>query len=194
MRKQIEIATFGGGCFWGTEAAFAKVKGVVDTKVGYMGGHTSNPSYEDVVSHSTGHAEVVQVTFDPTVVSYDQLLDLFWFIHDPTQLNRQGNDVGDQYRSVIFTHADEQQQVAKASKARLRDGSTSGVSGSLTPEVTGPAASNSKPIVTIIEPAGEFYTAEEYHQRYLDKNPTGYCHVNLHSVDAWLAEHQLARS
>ncbi len=176
MHQQLELATFGGGCFWGTEAAFRKVKGVIETTVGYMGGHTADPSYWDVVSKKTGHAEIVQISFDPSVVSYEQLLDLFWFVHDPTQLNRQGNDVGDEYRSAIFTHTSEQQRLAEASKSRLDKSGSYGT-----------------PIVTVIEPAGLFYPAEEYHQRFLEKNPWGYCHVNLHSVDRWLTDHQLAR-
>jgi len=170
------MATFGGGCFWGTEAAFKKVKGVTDTKVGYMGGTFDDPSYEDVIRHGTGHAEVVQVAFDPALVTYEQLLDLFWFIHDPTQLNRQGNDVGDQYRSVIFTYSDEQQQAAEASRQSLAD-----------------SGKYDKPIVTQVEPAKRFWTAEEYHQEYLDKNPGGYCHVNLHDVDRYLTERHLMK-
>ncbi|BCW97437.1 MAG: hypothetical protein KatS3mg024_0264 [Armatimonadota bacterium] len=150
--KKLQKATFGAGCFWGVEAAFRKVEGVVDTAVGYSGGHTENPTYEDVCSHTTGHAEVVQVTFDPSKVSYRQLLDVFWNIHDPTQVNRQGPDIGDQYRSVIFYHSEEQRRAAEESKAALE------ASGRL-----------DRPVATKIEPAKTFWRAEEYHQRYYEK-------------------------
>jgi peptide-methionine (S)-S-oxide reductase len=155
-----EVATFGAGCFWGVEAAFRQVPGVVDTRVGFEGGTIPNPTYRQVCTNTTGHAEVVQVTFDPSRVSYDRLLEVFWDIHDPTQLNRQGPDVGTQYRSVIFYHTPEQEKAARASLARL-------------------AASGryKRPIVTAIEPASQFYEAEEYHQRYFEKQgiaPT--CH------------------
>jgi len=160
MERQTELATFGAGCFWGVEAAFRRLPGVVATQVGYCGGHTQNPTYHDVCGHQTGHAEVVQVEFDPTQVSYEQLLDVFWANHNPTQLNRQGPDVGDQYRSAIFTHSDEQRTAAEASKERL-------------------AASGkfSRPIVTTIEPAPEFWRAEEYHQQYLEKRGLSHCHI-----------------
>lgn len=148
----LEKATFGAGCFWGVEAAFRKVDGVVDTAVGYSGGHTPNPTYEDVCSHTTGHAEVVQVTFDPARVSYRDLLEVFWRIHDPTQVNRQGPDIGDQYRSVIFYHSGEQRRIAEESRAALE------ASGRL-----------SRPVATKIEPAQTFWRAEEYHQRYYEK-------------------------
>ncbi len=148
----MEKATFAAGCFWGVEAAFRQVEGVVRTEVGYEGGTLANPTYEDVCSHTTGHAEVVEVTFDPSRVSYDELLDVFWRKHDPTQLNRQGWDVGDQYRSVIFVHDEEQRRAAEASKA-ARD--ASGI--------------HRGPIVTVIEPAQTFYPAEDYHQQYLEK-------------------------
>lgn len=150
--RKVEKATFGAGCFWGVEAAFRKVDGVVDTAVGYSGGHTANPTYEDVCSHTTGYAEVVQVTFDPSKVSYRQLLDVFWNIHDPTQVNRQGPDIGDQYRSVIFYHSEEQRRAAEESKAALE------ASGRL-----------DRPVATKIEPAKTFWRAEEYHQRYYEK-------------------------
>lgn len=150
--RKVEKATFGAGCFWGVEAAFRKVDGVVETAVGYSGGHTANPTYEDVCSHTTGHAEVVQVTFDPSKVSYRQLLDVFWSIHDPTQVNRQGPDIGDQYRSVIFYHSEEQRRAAEESKAVLE------ASGRL-----------DRPVATKIEPAKTFWRAEEYHQRYYEK-------------------------
>src|SRR5205809_5973320 len=147
-----EKATFGAGCCWGVEATFRAVPGVIDAAVGYAGGTTENPTYEDVCSHMTGHAEVVQVEFDPAIVSYDRLLDVFWSNHNPTTLNRQGPDVGDQYRSVIFYHSPEQAAAAKASKEKLER------SGRL-----------NRRIVTQIEPAPKFWRAEEYHQRYLQK-------------------------
>jgi peptide-methionine (S)-S-oxide reductase len=154
-----EIATFGAGCFWGVEAAFRRLPGVVDVAAGYSGGHALNPTYKDVCSHTTGHAEVVQVTFDPQKVSYDQLLDTFWQIHNPTQVNRQGPDVGSQYRSAIFVHSPEQQAIAEKSKAAL-------------------AASGKfqRPIATEITTAGPFYRAEEYHQKYLEKHGAASCH------------------
>lgn len=154
-----EIATFGAGCFWGVEAAFRRLPGVVDVAAGYSGGHTPNPTYKDVCSHTTGHAEVVQVTFDPQKISYGQLLDVFWQIHNPTQVNRQGPDVGTQYRSAIFVHSPEQQAVAEKSKAAL-------------------AASGKfqRPIATEITTAGPFYRAEEYHQKYLEKHGAASCH------------------
>ncbi|MGB6821488.1 MAG: peptide-methionine (S)-S-oxide reductase MsrA [Candidatus Acidiferrales bacterium] len=154
-----EIATFGAGCFWGVEAAFRRLPGVVDVAAGYSGGHTPNPTYKDVCSHTTGHAEVVQVTFDPQKITYDQLLDVFWQIHNPTQVNRQGPDVGTQYRSAIFVHSPEQQAIAEKSKAAL-------------------AASGKfqRPIATEITTAGPFYRAEEYHQKYLEKHGAASCH------------------
>lgn len=173
MQKQ--YATFGGGCFWGTEAAFKKVPGVVGTEVGYMGGSTEAPSYDDVLTNRTGHVEVVQVTFDPERVAYATLLDLFWCVHNPTEGNRQGNDVGTQYRSVIFTYSDEQSRVAEASKRALEE-----------------AGTYADPITTTIEPAQAFWPAEDYHQDYLDKTPGGYCHVNLVDVDVFLKEKGLA--
>ena len=150
--KKMEKATFGGGCFWGVEAAFRKVKGVVSTSVGYMGGHFPNPCYLDVLSRITGHAEVAQVEYDPEKVSYEQLLDLFWSIHDPTTLNRQGPDRGEQYRSVIFFHNQEQEVLARLSKQKLQ------VSGKF-----------DKDIVTEIKPASDYYLADEYHQQYFEK-------------------------
>ena len=154
-----EIATFGAGCFWGVEAAFRRLPGVVDVASGYSGGHMPNPTYKDVCSHTTGHAEVVQVTFDPQKISYDQLLDVFWQIHNPTQVNRQGPDVGSQYRSAIFVHSPEQQAIAEKSKAAL-------------------AASGKfqRPIATEITTAGPFYRAEDYHQKYLEKHGAASCH------------------
>jgi peptide-methionine (S)-S-oxide reductase len=149
----MQTATFAAGCFWGVEAAFRKVDGVVETAVGYTGGTTANPSYEEVCSGRTGHAEAVQLQFDPERISYDQLLDLFWSLHDPTTLNRQGPDVGTQYRSAIFVHDAEQEAAATASKARLQE-----------------AARSRRPIVTEIVPAGPFYRAEDYHQQYFEKS------------------------
>ena len=159
MKDTNRLATFGAGCFWGVEAAFRKVKGVTATAVGYMGGITKNPSYHDVCGGETGHAEVVQVTYDPVKVSYDQLLDVFWSIHDPTQLNRQGPDVGSNYRSVIFYHDAEQGTKARKSKEILE---TSGLRGF-------------SKIMTQIVPAKEFWRAEEYHQQYFEKNGGGHC-------------------
>ena len=156
----MEIATFGAGCFWGVEAAFQKIKGVIKTTVGYMGGTTKNPSYEDVCTDETGHAEVVQIQFDNKIVTYEELLNVFWKIHDPTQLNRQGFDLGTQYRSVIFYHNENQKSRAENSKNKQ--------------EKTGKFK---KPIVTEIIPAKEFYKAEEYHQNYLKKHGRTICLV-----------------
>lgn len=149
-------ATFGAGCFWGIEEAFRQESGVVDVAVGYSGGTAAEPTYEQVCTDRTGHAEVVQVDYDPERVSYEALLDTFWRIHDPTQRNRQGPDVGSQYRSVVFTHDEEQAREARASKEALDR------SGRL-----------ARPIATAIEPAGPFWRAEEYHQRYLEKRGGG---------------------
>jgi peptide-methionine (S)-S-oxide reductase len=148
----MELATFGAGCFWGVEAAFRNVKGVISTSVGYMGGHFPNPSYLDVLSRITGHAEVVQVEYDPSQVAYEQLLDVFWNIHDPTSLNRQGPDRGEQYRSVIFFHNPQQEEAAKRSKETLQ------LSGKF-----------DKDIVTQIKPATEYYLASVEHQQYFEK-------------------------
>ncbi|MBV8080676.1 MAG: peptide-methionine (S)-S-oxide reductase MsrA [Actinobacteria bacterium] len=153
-------ATFGAGCFWGVEAAFRRLDGVLGTEVGYTGGRTDNPTYRDVCSHTTGHAEVVQVTYDPERIPYEQLLAVFWAEHDPTQLNRQGPDVGDQYRSVVFVHDAEQRAAAEASRERVQ-------------------AKISKPVVTQIEDAPAFWPAEDYHQQYLEKRGLASCHVNL---------------
>ncbi len=154
-----ETATFAAGCFWGVEYVFERVPGVVETEVGYAGGHTENPTYQDVCSHGTGHAEVLRVTFDPAAVTYEQLLEVFWAMHDPTQVDRQGPDVGDQYRSAIFTQTPEQQAQAEASRGRAQE-------------------RFDRPIATEIEPAGPFYSAEGYHQQYYDKNGhTPYCHA-----------------
>lgn len=156
----LQKATFGAGCFWGVEVAFRKVMGVRETAVGYAGGKTDNPTYKQVCSDGTGHAEVVQVTFDPAQVSYQTLLEVFWGIHDPTQLNRQGPDWGSQYRSVIFFHSPEQEAAARASKERL--------------EKSGKLA---RPVVTQIVPAQTFWRAEEYHQQYLEKRGVASCHI-----------------
>ena len=145
-----EKATFGAGCFWQVEEAYRKTPGVIETAVGYEGGHTENPTYEQVCAGNTGHAEVTQVTFDPDQVSYEELVEKFWAVHDPTQMNRQGPDVGDQYRTAIFTHSDEQAEIARKSlenaQSKFKD-----------------------PIVTTVEPATGFWKAEEYHQCYLQK-------------------------
>jgi peptide-methionine (S)-S-oxide reductase len=148
----METATFGAGCFWGVEAAFRSCEGVVLTSVGYMGGHFENPSYLDVLSRITGHAEVCQVKYDPSVESYQALLDIFWSIHDPTSLNRQGADRGEQYRSVIFFHTPEQEQIARRSKQNLER-----------------LGKYDKAIVTQIQPASTYWLAEEYHQQYFAK-------------------------
>ena len=155
-------ATFGAGCFWGVEAAFRRLEGVTATAVGYAGGNVDNPTYEQVCSHRTGHAEVVEVTYDPERVPYEQLLAVFWSEHDPTQLNRQGPDVGDQYRSAIFVHDEEQRLAAEASRDRVQ-------------------ARLSRPVVTQIEDAPRFWPAEDYHQRYLEKRGLASCHVSLAS-------------
>lgn len=155
-----EKATFGAGCFWGVESTFRAVAGVKDAAVGYAGGKTESPTYEDVCSHTTGHAEVVQVEFDPAIVSYDHLLDVFWSNHNPTTLNRQGPDVGDQYRSVIFYHSPGQKAAAEASKERLEK-----------------SGRHKQPIVTSIQPAPTFYRAEDYHQRYLEKRGLSHCAI-----------------
>ncbi len=151
---RLQKATFGAGCFWGVEATFRKVDGVVETAVGYTGGETANPSYEEVCTGRTGHAEAVQLQFDPARVSYEKLLDVFWDLHDPTTLNRQGPDVGTQYRSAIYVHDAEQDAAATASKERLQQ-----------------AGRYREPIVTEIVPAGEFHRAEDYHQQYFEKSP-----------------------
>ena len=157
--EKTEKATFAAGCFWGVEAAFAEIDGVVETAVGYSGGHTENPTYEQVCTGRTGHAEAVEVTFDPAQVSYEHVLEAFWEMHDPTTLNRQGPDVGSQYRSAIFFHTPEQEQAAHASKARVQA-----------------SGKYRRPIVTEITPASEFYRAEEYHQKYFQKHGGAACH------------------
>ncbi|MEN9304355.1 MAG: hypothetical protein RL264_2784 [Bacteroidota bacterium] len=152
-------ATFGAGCFWCIEACFMDLKGVTEVYPGYAGGKTINPSYEQVCTGKTGHAEVARVVFDEKVISYDKLLELFWFVHDPTQLNRQGNDIGTQYRSVIFYHNDYQKERALLSRELLKMEKVW-----------------DKPIVTLIEPINNFYKAEEYHHNYFNQNPQNlYC-------------------
>ncbi|MBI2798056.1 peptide-methionine (S)-S-oxide reductase MsrA [Candidatus Saccharibacteria bacterium] len=154
-----ELADFGGGCFWGVEEVFRTVPGVVKTEVGYEGGHVDHPTYEQVCSHTTGHAETLQVTFDPTKASYEKLLDLFFEHHNPTQLNQQGPDVGENYRSVIFYHNDEQKRAAEAKIEQLTA-----------------AKKFKKPIVTQVVPAKTFWRGEEYHQQYLHKRNLGVCY------------------
>ena len=156
----MEKATFGAGCFWGVEEMFRNIPGVKSATSGYAGGETENPTYEDVCRHDTGHAEVVEVEFDPEQVNYEKLLDTFWANHNPTTRNRQGPDVGSQYRSVVFTHSPEQKAAAEKKRAEL-DGS----------------GKFSRPIVTEIEDAPAFYRAEEYHQQYLRKHGRTHCAV-----------------
>ncbi len=153
-------ATFAAGCFWGVEATFRQLPGVISTRVGYSGGKSANPTYEEVCTDRTGHAEAVEVEYDPAKLSYDKLLEVFWENHDPTQLNRQGPDHGTQYRTAIFFHSPEQETEAKASKEKLE------TSGRLR-----------KPIVTQIVPAVTFYEAEDYHQQYLEKRGLAACHI-----------------
>jgi len=156
-------ATFGAGCFWGVEAAFRRLDGVMRTRVGYAGGQVDNPSYEQVCYDQTGHAEVVEVTYDAEKVPYEQLLAIFWAEHDPTQRNRQGPDVGEQYRSVIFTHDSTQRTAAEASRERVQ-------------------SRIAKPVVTQIEDASPFWEAEDYHQRYLEKRGLASCTPRLASL------------
>jgi len=155
-----ETATFAAGCFWGVEQAFRAIEGVIDAEVGYTNGHTQNPTYEAVCRKNTGHAEAVKVTFDPDVVSYEKLLEHFWTIHDPTQVNRQGPDVGEQYRSGVFTHSPSQAAAARASK-----------------EAEEKSGRHARPIATVIEPAGTWWRAEDDHQRYFEKND-GACAID----------------
>jgi peptide-methionine (S)-S-oxide reductase len=160
MEKTTQKATFAAGCFWGVEATFRQVKGVVATAVGYEGGSFSNPSYHDVCTDRTGHAEAVEVDYDPARVSYEDLLTVFWANHDPTTLDRQGPDFGSQYRSVIFYHTPEQQAAALASKEKLQG-----------------SGRYRRPIVTQVVPASTFYRAEEYHQQYLEKRGLAHCRI-----------------
>jgi peptide-methionine (S)-S-oxide reductase len=151
-------ATFGGGCFWGVEVAFRNIDGVKDAIAGYTGGGTERPSYQEVCAGRTGHAEAVEVTYDPSEVSYDELLDAFWELHDPTQLNRQGPDVGTQYRSAVFVHDEEQREAATVARERVQ-------------------AQIGRPVVTEVVDAGPFWRAEDYHQRYLEKRGLATCKV-----------------
>ncbi|MDP6174311.1 MAG: peptide-methionine (S)-S-oxide reductase MsrA [Rhodospirillales bacterium] len=153
----MEKATFGAGCFWGIEAAFGKMKGVTSTAVGYAGGESDDPTYEQVCSGTTGHAEVVHLEFDPSTISYEELLAAFWEMHDPTTLNRQGPDFGTQYRSAIFCHTDEQQAQAEKSKTQQQNG-----------------GGHHRPIVTEITPIDKFHMGEDYHQKYFEKNNRGW--------------------
>jgi len=159
MSKELEKATLGGGCFWCTEAVYLELRGVVDVKPGYSGGHVKNPSYKEVCSESTGHAEVVQITFDPKVVSFSQILEVFFITHDPTTLNRQGNDVGTQYRSAIFYHSEQQKEMAEKTIQLFQEEKV-----------------YDKPIVTEVTKFEKFYLAEDYHINYFARNKTqGYC-------------------
>ena len=155
-----EKATFAAGCFWGVESVFRQVPGVTDTQVGYTGGRTINPSYKEVCTAATGQAEAIAITFDPSKVSYKELVELFFKMHDPTQVNRQGPDVGTQYRSAIFYYSPEQKAVAEAARDALNG-----------------SGKYKKPLATQILPAGPFYRAEEYHQRYFEKNGGPACHI-----------------
>jgi len=159
----METAMFGAGCFWGVEEAFRRVEGVTATTVGYAGGNLDNPTYRDVCSGRTGHAEVVQVEFDPACVSYAELLELFWSLHDPTQLNRQGPDVGTQYRSAIFQNSAEQEKIATSSKEAIEKSGRFG-----------------RPVVTEILPLPTFWRAEEYHQQYIARGGPGACAISTH--------------
>jgi peptide-methionine (S)-S-oxide reductase len=161
--EKFELATFGGGCFWGTEELFRQMKGVKETAVGYMGGKKEKPTYQEICDDTTGHVEVVQMTFDPSQTTYENLLEVFWMAHHPTQANGQGNDIGSQYRPVIFYHSSEQKKIAEKSKNNEQK-------------------KYSEPLATAIEPAGKFWPAEEYHQKYLVKNPGGYCHIDVTAV------------
>jgi peptide-methionine (S)-S-oxide reductase len=165
--NELEKATFAAGCFWGVEAAFRQIPGVVATRVGYTGGHTDDPTYERVCSHTTGHAEAVEVTFDPERVSYEQLLDVFWTKHNPTTKNRQGLDIGDQYRSSIFFHSPDQQETAERTKESQQA------------KLHWP-----KKIVTEIVPASEFHEAEDYHQQYMEKRGRSSCTTELANAQA----------
>jgi peptide-methionine (S)-S-oxide reductase len=157
--NNLEMATFAAGCFWGVEEAFTKTKGVKSTRVGYIGGNLPNPTYEDVCTDRTGHAEALQVKYDPKEISYEELLDLFWSIHNPTTKNRQGPDIGSQYRSIIFYHTPEQESIAKKSKQELDDSNKF-----------------QNKIVTEIVHASTFYPAEDYHQKYYQKIGGGSCY------------------
>jgi methionine-S-sulfoxide reductase len=165
QKQPEETATFSAGCFWGVQEFFRKLPGVKETRVGYTGGTTKNPSYEDVSTGMTGHAESIEIKFDPSVISYEKLLDLFFKLHDPTTLNRQGNDTGSQYRSAIFYHSEEQKRIAENYKSKVEK-----------------SGAWKAPIVTEIVTAGPFYPAEEYHQDYLEKHPFGYDNHYLRKI------------
>ena len=165
MSASTQTATFAAGCFWGIEKYVGALPGVVSTRVGYTGGTVKNPTYELVCTGQTGHAEAVEVVYDPSKISYDNLLEFFFTHHDPTTQDQQGNDIGTQYRSAIFTHTPEQQAAAERTVKILTD-----------------AHVFRRPMTTTIEPAGPFYSAEDYHQKYLQKNPQGYCHINFQSA------------
>ncbi len=172
-----EQAIFAAGCFWGVEAAFRKIAGVISTEVGYTGGHSADPTYRAVCSGSTNHAEAVRVTFDPAKVSYAELLDAFWSVHDPTTMNRQGPDVGTQYRSAIFYENAEQERIARASLQEVEDSKIF-----------------RRPIVTQLFPATKFYSAEDYHQQYFEKQGTAAaCHVGVAQVKTRLAQESRAQ-
>lgn len=158
-------ATFGAGCFWGVEAAFRMQAGVTEATAGYTGGQTDNPTYEQVCSGRTGHVEALQIEYDPSQITYERLLDIFWQIHDPTLADRQGNDIGPQYQAVIFYHNEAQREAAEKSKEELEK-----------------SGQYDEPIVTQIRPLDKFFPAEEEHQRYLEKHPGGYCHINLKAI------------
>jgi peptide-methionine (S)-S-oxide reductase len=158
QEERYETASFAAGCFWGVEEAFRELNGVISTMVGYMGGHTENPTYSDVCSGGTGHAETVLVTYDPLIISYEKLLDIFWNKHDPTTKNRQGPDIGSQYRSIIFYYNDDQKNSALTSKKKLES-----------------SGKYNNPVVTEIIPAPKFYPAEDYHQQYLKKRGKKFC-------------------
>ena len=160
MSTSTETAILGGGCFWCLEAVYQQLKGVQHVESGYTGGHVQNPTYEQVCNGDTGHAEVVKLSFDPALISFREILEVFFTIHDPTTLNRQGNDVGTQYRSAIYTYSDAQKKAADASKALYQKALKAKGLGAITTEIA---------------PAGAFYFAEDYHQQYLAKNPAGYC-------------------
>ena len=159
-QEKYETASFAAGCFWGVEATFRELKGVVETTVGYMGGHSKNPTYNDVCTGQTGHAETLQLKYDPALISYEKLLEVFWNKHDPTTKNRQGPDIGEQYRSIIFYHNEEQKKLAEESKKRLDS-----------------SGKYRNPVVTEIIPAETFYPAEDYHQRYLEKRGRKFCGI-----------------
>ena len=164
MKSSVEKATFAGGCFWGIEKLFSELDGVVSTRVGYTGGNYKNPDYETVCTGITGHAEAIEITYDPGKINYESLLEIFFSYHDPTTLNRQGNDTGTQYRSAIFYHDTAQQKAAVRAIDLLTQ-----------------AKVFKNKIVTQVESAGEFYAAEDYHQKYLKKNPNGYCAIHFQS-------------